>query len=56
MEATEASNTAAYWVTAYALAYLLYLLVKAASQKGGLGYPTMPYDHGHIILRRKHIY
>jgi len=42
----------AYGATVYLLAYMLYLLVKAATDKGGMNAPSTPYDTSHLILRR----
>ena len=41
-------------VIAYALAYLLYLLIKTASEIGGKGYECTPYDDSHLVLKRKY--
>ena len=42
-------------VFAYALAYLIYLLVKTASDIGGKSYDCTPYDNSHLVLKRKYL-
>jgi len=54
MEATTMLEAAVYWGTIYTMAYLLYLLVKATSQKGGLEQLSTPYDSNSLILKRSH--
>ena len=49
---TKLLDYTAYGITTYALAYALYLLVKAASQRG-VSYPITPYDQKNLVLRRR---
>ena len=50
-----AETAIAYGVTVYLLAYLLYLLIKAAGRGGVLYTGDVPYDANHLIFKRRYM-
>jgi len=53
METINGTGYVTYGLVSYALAYMLYLLVKTAGEFGGMRYSTPPYDSTHLILKRR---
>jgi hypothetical protein len=53
MDSATALTNLAYVVTAYMMAYLLYLMLKDAENSSILGLPARPYDGHHLVLKRR---